>query len=614
MDDMRSIANRVKANPDDWEAWLQSAEQVAEPDRKKYCLGQVARIKNRQQGFPDNIQCNNCGTLMAISIETDSAQKKARCPFCHAEIDLESGFRKPARAEEPKTKTANPAPRKETLSAFWLNAFLKFILFAGLLFLIYYLVVGRQFGMPGGLIICFLGALFMMMAIGSFRVAFDKHSTLVLMKKVIKNGSTTTLSDGDKAVFFGKIFPLNGNPIPLPFSRLPGIFFTYGVYQWVWKYSGRRNRREKEYEYNGIHLTPSYLQTEMGKVRLLAYPTLEGFQEHTYSYPGDQKYYQEAARYLSVTEFTDRPRAGLEVIGSAIEQIKEIFSDDDGSIQVDNKSAQEEFDLNTRLLEEKYVLAGEEVCLQGIWSAEKPGVIGDLRKAPAILTKGSPKKVMEVVNHGIIMKVMQGILFAIAINGIIGTIWFVSSVAPRLGIGTVTYTDTHNGKVVTQVTFAPPASEAEQPNGVTAPSLVPGQTAWITYTNRSGHYRYEYPGDWANKEINSQTIDASGQISTPLSAAYKPDVWLMFDVSYRQDGGQCTQREFWASKMAGTPIEVGGVTGKTYESIDPVYGYYLKAIYLPKSDRCLQILIQDKPGFQNKTLFEHMLSSFTFVN
>ena len=84
MDDTQSIVSRIKTNPDDWEAWLKLADRVVETDKKKYCLGQVARIKNRQQGFTEAIQCHNCGTLMAISIETDSAQKKARCPFCQA--------------------------------------------------------------------------------------------------------------------------------------------------------------------------------------------------------------------------------------------------------------------------------------------------------------------------------------------------------------------------------------------------------------------------------------------------------------------------------------------------------------------------------------------------
>ena len=614
MDDTQSIVRRVKANPDDWEAWLKLADRVVETDKKKYCLGQVARIKNRQQGFTEAIQCHNCGTLMAISIETDSAQKKARCPFCYAEISLESRVGIPPIAEGPKTKTANPSPNRETLSVFWLKAFLKFLFFAGILFFIYYLLVGRQLGMPAGLIICFLGALFMMMAIGCVRVAFDKLGTLRLMKKVIQKGSAITLSDGKKAVFFGKIFPLDGNLIPLPFSRLPSVFYIYGVYRWVWKYSNGRNRRKKEYDFAGIHLTPSYIQTELGNVRLLAYPTLEGFQEHTYSYPNDQKLYQEAARFLSATEFTDRPRDGLKVIGSAFQQIKEIFTDDDGFIRTDNKLNQEEFDLNTRLLEERYVLAGEEVCLQGIWSAEKPGVIGDLKKAPVILMKGSPMKVMGGVRHGILMKLLEGVAIALVINGIIGNIWFLSSVAPRLGIGSVTYTETHNGKVVTRVTLAPPASAAEQPNAVATSSFALEQNGWIAYTNRADHYRYEYPADWANIEINPNTVDASGQTSTPLSSAYKPNVWLIFDVSYRQDGGLCTQREYWASQMAGAPIEVAGVTGNVYETIDTVYNHYLKAIYLPKGDRCLQILIQDQEGYPNKAIFEHMLSSFAFVN
>jgi hypothetical protein len=602
MDDLPSIVRRVKTNPNDQDAWQQLAEQVPETDKIKYCLGQVARIKNQQQGFTETIQCHNCGTLMEIYIATGFNQKRARCSYCRVEKGLESGSGKAEVVDEVRTNPIIPTSQKEPLSDLFLKGcglfFISFVIF----FAIYYLLVGQQLRMPTGLILSFLGSIFMVAAIGNFRGALDKRNTLRLMQKALQDGSAESYSEGDKAIFFGKIYPLDGgNPILTPFSKQACVFYTYSVYRWVWKSSGEHNRRVKEHEFNGMYLTPSCVHTNMGKVRLLAYPSLEGFQEHTYSYPDSQNFYREAANYLQTTQFTDRPRDSIQVIGDAFQQIKEIFTDDDGFIRRDNKLAQEMFDLKTRLLDERYVLAGEDVCLQGIWSAEKLGVVGDLSKAPAILTKGTPEKAMNIVRNGIFMKALVGVALALVINGLIGNFWFLSTVAPRLGIGTVTHTETYNGEIITQATPTSSTSAVEQ-------------RRWQIYINNVGHYSYEYPTGWANKEINSQTIDtSSGQTAIHLSTAYKPDIWLMLDVIYRLDGGQCIQKEFWTSHVTGMPINVGGVTGTTYEINDEIANYFNKAVYLPKGDRCLQILIQDNLGNPNKALFEHMISSFTFT-
>lgn len=491
----------------------------------------------------------------------------------------------------------------------------------GALFAFYYFLVGKSLPFPFSLILSTLGSLFMLVSTGSFLTARAKYTDWRLMKKALTARNITDFKDGQKVVVFGQIFPTNQQPIISPFTQKKCVFYTYDVYQWVWEGSGKDRRQEKESDYGGLHLTPSYINSTVGKIRLLAFPTLQDFEKKTYSYSDDTApYYNNAYAYIQNTQFEEFGRMGISKLGKAYQMVKDILTDDDGYVRKDTKYTTEPFDLKTRYLEEQLVKDGENVSLLGIWSSAKQGVITDINKTMAVLTKGSPEQAIKTAKKESFKKLGEGLLVFFVINLVISVCWWIINEGPKYG--TVTFIETRNGRVVKKEIVGPTKQESKEEKSTISSEPSPTSIEWLTYSNTIGKYSYHYASNWKHNEIVHKDLNTPEQkILSVSSSITNPDYGPMFgnlDISYQIDGGQCIEKDESLQDWINLKTKVGEQTVDAYErqelneSVNRII--YERLMFIPRGDRCYKFLILDQQGNPNSKIFQQILSSFKFLD
>lgn len=502
-----------------------------------------------------------------------------------------------------------------------IKSFIVFIIEIVVLFTFYFLLVGRYLPFPFSLILSILGSLFMLIFVGSFLSAKVKYSEWHMMKKALIARGINEFKDGEKIVVFGQIFSYNQQPIISPFTRKKSVFYTYDIFRMVWIGSGDDRRVEKESDYGGLYLTPSYINSTLGKIRLLAYPTLQGFEEKTYSYSDADAYlYNNAYAFIQNTNFEEFGKIGIAKLGKAYQMIKEILTDNDGYVRKDTKYATESFDLKTRLLSEQTVKEGENVSLLGIWSSSKQGIITDMNKCVATLSKGLPEQAILTAKREFLKKICEGLLILFIVNTIIGVFWLILNKGSEYG--TVTITETRNRQVVRNEIIN--QSEREDNDGIGITIDDPTQTTveWLSYTNVHGMYKYRYPSNWKHNEIINKDLNTPDQkVYSVSSLITNPDYASMFgslSFSYQIDGGLCIEKDESMQDWVNLKVKVGDQTVDAYErqelnkSVNQVV--YERVIFLPKEDYCYKFLILDQQGNPNSEIFKQVLFSFEFVD
>lgn len=461
----------------------------------------------------------------------------------------------------------------------------------------------------------------MLISVGSFLAARAKYIDWQLMKKALSTKNITDFKDGQKIVVFGQILPTNGQPIISPFTQEKCVLYTYNIYRWVWEGQGDDRRQEKESDYGGLHLTPSYINSTVGKIRLLAFPSLQGFEKKTYFYSDDTApFYNNAYAYIQNTRVEEFGRMGISKLRKVYQMVKDIITDDDGYVRKDIKYTTEPFDLKTRYLEEQYVKEGENVSLLGIWSSAKQGIVTDINKAMAVLTKGSPEQAINTAKREAFKKLREGLLFFFVINLIIGVFWWIINEGPKYG--TVTFTETRNGRVVKKEIVEPTEQETKEEKSTIPSEPSPTSVEWLSYSNTIGKYSYQYPYNWKHIEIVNKDLNTPEQkISSVWSLIVNPDYAPMFGslhISYQIDGGQCIEKDDSLENWINLKTKVGDQTVDAYErqgineSANRVV--YERLIFIPRGERCYKFLISDQQGNPNSKIFQQVLSSFKFLD
>jgi hypothetical protein len=91
MESIEQFAQRIKHDPNDLEAWESILELVDDPKKKRDCQEQIDRITAGQQS---PIICPQCGAGMNVYFAGELHDKRAKCPFCGAEIDIPDSYSK----------------------------------------------------------------------------------------------------------------------------------------------------------------------------------------------------------------------------------------------------------------------------------------------------------------------------------------------------------------------------------------------------------------------------------------------------------------------------------------------------------------------------------------
>ena len=168
--------------------------------------------------------------------------------------------------------------------------------------------------------------------------------------------------DGQKIAAIGRITP-NGEALVSPFSKTPCVIYDYKI--------ATGFTSDDSNLYIGARQMPSSIQTRYGAIRLLAHPDLK-LKEQTVpreiALPNAQEYIQSA----QIRE------TGIGNITSSLKELMDAYKDEDGSVRYDNTTLATTQSLDTAVFVEKLVRPGDEVCVIGLYSTQRGGIVPDL--------------------------------------------------------------------------------------------------------------------------------------------------------------------------------------------------------------------------------------------
>jgi nucleotide-binding universal stress UspA family protein len=107
MNDLEQLFLRIRKNADDLDAWKALLELVDGPEKKNDCQKQIDRILAKKQ---DPVICPQCGAGMNIYFAEPLHDKRAKCAYCGAEIDIPDSY---SRTEKQVNRYAKLLPETE---------------------------------------------------------------------------------------------------------------------------------------------------------------------------------------------------------------------------------------------------------------------------------------------------------------------------------------------------------------------------------------------------------------------------------------------------------------------------------------------------------------------
>jgi hypothetical protein len=251
------------------------------------------------------------------------------------------------------------------------------VFFFAVLGVSYYLLESVPFSLPLAILLTLL--------ISSIVHGWSNWGEWKLLRESL---ATHILRDKTRVAIHGRIHPLTNEPFFSPLFRNECVAYAYSVTRMVDTYRSRSQNPKKAVrkEMEGIGLTPCFVETKHGQIKLLAWPTFTSrFRDFGLRYDlaeVDSKQAVEYFRSALLLEMDDQNwvRGGGESMKA-----------ETGSVQLDAKvgklSKQElvgffaelSYDgyniLDDWKVYERFVPAGTEVCLIGVYSAERQAIV-----------------------------------------------------------------------------------------------------------------------------------------------------------------------------------------------------------------------------------------------
>lgn len=284
-------------------------------------------------------------------------------------------------------------------------------------YVFYYLLVGRFAEVEGK--VPLLATVLIIFSYVFLKSSASVKSDRRLMQEAVFKQNNITYKDGSKVAFYGKI-KAQDTSIISPFTKIPCVFYKYGIYQWVWRKSGKGSKKEQDYFYTGHYLTPTGIDIGYKKIAILSVPTIKNFIESRFKFSSStQNYYTNAAEYIQATNFNKLTTQGILQIKQIITSAKDQMLDQDGSNRSDMEFKQIH-DFESVELEEEVVQEGEDVCVIGVWNNEKLGLIADYGISTLTIFKGLPDIIIKAFGKQIAGLLFIGIALFISANVYIG--------------------------------------------------------------------------------------------------------------------------------------------------------------------------------------------------
>ena len=182
--------------------------------------------------------------------------------------------------------------------------------------------------------------------------------------------------DGKRSAIIGPIRQ-SGSSLHSPFTRQPCVAYHYKITS--------AEGESPSTDYEGFALVPSYIATDDGQVRIMAYPDLDIPWERV---KGEEPR-QHARQYIEATTFTNTRKKSFKEM---MAELSALLADDDGMIRYDNRIEPVTEDLGKCMLEERVLLSGENVCAIGKYSEERRALVPDPGAVSHAITirKGTP--------------------------------------------------------------------------------------------------------------------------------------------------------------------------------------------------------------------------------
>ncbi len=228
--------------------------------------------------------------------------------------------------------------------------------------------------------------------------------------------------DGRQSVLVGRLRPL-GKPLVAPLDGASCVCYGYEIYE----DRGSGKQRHRATYYKGVGLTPAVIETQGGAFKLLAVPELEGGASERLAAPdlegGPPDTSGEAARrraasYVAGTEFAP--------CSASLRELEARWNDADGAFRSDVSYVTDEtVSLGSCTLAQWRVAPGAEVCVFGLYSASRGGIVASPDWKPTQLMLGDTRVVARALRSRAITLAVVGTAVAAGAAGLVAA--FVSS-------------------------------------------------------------------------------------------------------------------------------------------------------------------------------------------
>ncbi|HVT03195.1 MAG TPA: ankyrin repeat domain-containing protein [Thermoanaerobaculia bacterium] len=260
--------------------------------------------------------------------------------------------------------------------------------------------------------------------IGALVFAFFTYLTIGLIQNAFRDSGDAGLiqragqprRDGERIAVSGPIHPI-GEPLLSPLSQTPCVAYEYELFHHerrtktagIQNFEDGGNQSKVVKDRTGLALIPSVVRSSYGDVKLLGYPTLNGFPASS-----NDEWRENAAQYLAKTQSEE------DKITKAFSLVRELLTDDDGAIRKDWRLT-DRTDFHQLELQEKVLEVGQVVTLIGPYSAEKNGIVQnlDLGQGGLRIIRGDHTAASASLRSGRVGGLIAAVLLLTIPNGIL---------------------------------------------------------------------------------------------------------------------------------------------------------------------------------------------------
>ena len=283
------------------------------------------------------------------------------------------------------------------------------------IFAIYFFVIVRYIDIewPGNLIAAGFGGLFGAMGLGAIsNLAWARRDTAAFARSAAGKPPV----HGALVVAAGPIRPL-GAPLTSPLGGKPCVAYDYEVLPHETRARGGKDAQRRDLA--GFAMAASAVDTPQGSIRVLGFPLLDEF---PLSRERGSEAELRAQRYAAATRFETVSGVGVFQLLRAMD---DALADEDGAVRKDFRLVEGAIPFGDRVMRERVVGVGEQVCALGRYDSEKRALV----PAGATLNRlwpGTPGGVRRRILRTARQQATVGLVFFAVSHAMLGAAWFLS--------------------------------------------------------------------------------------------------------------------------------------------------------------------------------------------